>query len=836
MTPSRMPRTRAWLLALAVAALAGCTSTPQTAAQWTLMVFMEADNNLELDALLDLFEMEMVGSTDEVHVVVQIDRAEGYTQADGGWTDTRRYRVESNGQHEDVGDLLRQREEDPASLQLASTALENIGEIDGGDPASLTDFIRWAVDGYPAERYGLIMLSHGGTWVGGFGADGSHDKSALSLPELDQALTDAREQTGAEFEFIGFDACLMAQLEVFEVLSRHARYAAAAQELEPAYGWYYTPLLERLTADPGMGGDELATIAVETFMQFYDEVWPELTGRSFNSEYDLSAVDLQRMPEVMTVLDRFAEVAEAESEALLGPIAAARTYSQSFGGNSPDAVDWLSSIDLRDFLDALLLLIDDEVASTELVEAALALDDALDDLVLLSQQTEGLSGANGAAVFFPRSPRTAAIEGNFDRYAEEVTAFASWRGFLDGFYVAAERSAGPLEVEIDDIFQLDPVLSIHEPISIAWTSRGLNIVREQFAATLLLEDGTGLMLEQADLASSAVDADGESLFPMHPGEDSAYFTWNVDMPALTDGDAIVPTLLLPTDDDSRFAISGEYRFAAGSEMDATLIVEDSEVVQVWGVSESALGAQPHEINPTAGDTFTPTWRSLDEEGETVLRSSGVELTFSDQPFTVTDLPALSGEYELTIRVEDVSGRSVVQTVLVKVDNEGREPEWRLDTTLEDGISLPYPWDATFSTVFLEDGAIEEYLDLAAGFEVRMLSSLFVDTVVEGPDDLPALVTTYLALLDEFDVAELDAPAILAPDAGAPLEVAGQSGFQVPYTAYDGFYEADVRGLLLALWAADIGVGYVIDVRDVDGDPTDYLEVLDAYLALFEPLL
>lgn len=824
-----------WLLLAGIAVLtAACTSSPPPPVAWTLMVYMEADNNLELDALLDLFEMEMVGSSDEVHVLVQIDRAEAYTQADDGWSETRRFRVEGSDQHPEIRDLLTQRQQDPTSLQLASTPLESIGEIDGGDPASLTDFLTWGIERYPADRYGVILLSHGGTWSGGFGADTSHDHSAMSLPDLDLALTDAREQTGAWFEFIGFDACLMGQLEVYEVLSRHASYAAAAQELEPAYGWYYTPLLEQLTDDPTMGGDQLAAIAVESFMAFYDEVWPELTGRSFASEYDLAAVDLTRMPRVMAALGRFAAALSVDAEPLLGAIAAARTHTQAFGGSAPDAVDWLSSVDLRDFLAALTSVLKDHEGVQELLIAADDLEAEIAELVIHSRSSEGLPGANGAAVFFPRSPRTAAIEGNLDRYGTEVAAFADWRGFLTAFYDAAERSAGPLEVMIDEVYQADPVVSVHRPITVEWTSRGLNIVRESFSAVLRQEDGTGLMLEQAALTAAAIDVDGEQLYAMHTGEEQAYFTWNADMPALSDGTEVVPTLLMETDDEFRYAISGSYAYADGRTMDATLIVEDLEVVQVWGVNESDLGAQPHEITPNPGDTFTPSWRALDEDGETTLTSSGIALTFGAEPFTVTEVPALSGTYELSIRVEDVAGRSVVESVVVEVDNDGMHPEWRVDTTIEDGISLPYPWDAPVQSVVTEEGlVVEEYLDLEAGFELRMHAQPGAPDL-RGPEDLPALVASYLELIASFDVAELDPIVVTDPGDHVPLEMAGATGFQVRFSGFDPFYEADLTGLLLLLWSPDTEMAYVIDVRDIVGDPADYLPVLTDLLHLFPP--
>ena len=61
------------------------------------MVYINGDNNLEEDALIDFLEMARVGSTDEVNVVVQLDRIGKYVSKTDErfpyWTETLRFRV-----------------------------------------------------------------------------------------------------------------------------------------------------------------------------------------------------------------------------------------------------------------------------------------------------------------------------------------------------------------------------------------------------------------------------------------------------------------------------------------------------------------------------------------------------------------------------------------------------------------------------------------------------------------------------------------------------------------------------------------------------------------------
>ena len=76
-----------------------------------------------------------------------------------------------------------------------------------GNPATLTDFIQWAVTNYPANHYLLDLWDHG-DGIGGVCEDESSE-SILSLSDVRQAITRA----GTHMDVIGFDACLMAMAE-----------------------------------------------------------------------------------------------------------------------------------------------------------------------------------------------------------------------------------------------------------------------------------------------------------------------------------------------------------------------------------------------------------------------------------------------------------------------------------------------------------------------------------------------------------------------------------------------------------------------------------------------
>src|SRR3989339_803156 len=64
--------------------------------EWTIMVFVNAKNNLESYGLKDMNEMEMIGSGDKYNVVVELARMKGFDSSEGDWTTSRRYLVKKD--------------------------------------------------------------------------------------------------------------------------------------------------------------------------------------------------------------------------------------------------------------------------------------------------------------------------------------------------------------------------------------------------------------------------------------------------------------------------------------------------------------------------------------------------------------------------------------------------------------------------------------------------------------------------------------------------------------------------------------------------------------------
>jgi hypothetical protein len=127
---------------------AGPPLPPAPQADWTVMVFLNADNNLEQAGLLNFRQMARVDNTPRVNVLVQFDRIGRFANTTPQWTQTLRFRVGKGME------------------PLPAYALQDICEANMGDGAVLEAFVRWSLASFPANHYMLVIWDHGQGWRG----------------------------------------------------------------------------------------------------------------------------------------------------------------------------------------------------------------------------------------------------------------------------------------------------------------------------------------------------------------------------------------------------------------------------------------------------------------------------------------------------------------------------------------------------------------------------------------------------------------------------------------------------------------------------------------------
>lgn len=797
-------------------------------ASWTVMFYIDGDNNLEGDALTDLQELELIGSSDEVNIVVQVDRAEGFSAGDGDWTDARRYLVEYNPANTNINDIILEKFGDTDLTTLGTRHLESLGETNNGDTQTLIDFAEWAVTNYPAEKYALVFWNHGGTWIGGFGGDEStEDHDGMNMVEIDESLSTITDMMGQKFEFIGFDTCLMGGYEVFAMLSDYAHYGAASEELEPGFGWYHSPVMETLVNNPSVNGGDMAQAVVTGYMDFYDNIMVEVVGDNWYSyagqPYGQTAVDFSQMDALDAAMNRFVSVAVANMDSpLVSAIGDARNNTQLFNLSSPDDVEIYASADLMHFMELLIRFSENADVDT----AAQDVIDAINNLVILHDAT-GLDGARGVSIYFPANQGFYEIGDLNQRYANEVPYMSEWTRFLEAFYGLAISDAADNEnsISISNIVQIGETVNTLQPPTLVIDTVGTDIVSLGFNAILTLDDGSQYMIDSSALSSATITEDGEELTNIPDGESSTQFTWGVDMPIVTDGTNAVDTVLLETGDDNTLAVTGDYFFNNGDTVPAYIVfnIASQQAASFWGLNQSETGGQPFEINTTQGEVFIPDWRYFDEEGNVQLQSTGVELVIGDEPFRYDYAPAQSGNYTLYVFMTDVAGNTFIDATQLVVDNDGIDTTYRGAADVNFGYNTIYPFDWFGALdVESEDGAIRtEYAD--NDDKITVFYEFYDATSMEEMD---IFATEYLEIyaLETFDTYE--------------ITVGGYDGIEVGYYSQteDG---QDVHGVIAYTVVPENGLGYIIDYtvfgEDAEGDYVYYSDLINN-ITFFPPLV
>ncbi|MDD4444255.1 MAG: clostripain-related cysteine peptidase [Eubacteriales bacterium] len=212
--------------------------------------------------------------------------------------------------------------------------VEQLPQSNMGDEGTLSEFLAFAKENYPAEKTGFIFWNHGGGSIGGAAYDENFGGDSLKLDEMYRAFYANYElaEGNQPFEFIGFDTCLMATVDVAYTFSDVAKYLVASQELEPGNGWYYTGWADALSRDPGMDGLTLGTIICDTYREGCEAV-----GTA--DEITLSVTNLTRYYEFLGAYNEFgneALVNACEDSNFISSFGRIAMSTENYGGNTKE--------------------------------------------------------------------------------------------------------------------------------------------------------------------------------------------------------------------------------------------------------------------------------------------------------------------------------------------------------------------------------------------------------------------------------------------------------------------------------------------------------------------
>jgi len=148
---------------------------------------------------------------------------------------------------------------------------DDLGQLDCTESETLSEFIGYCKDNYPADRYILLFWDHGGGPVYGFGYDEWQSEDAsLTIAEMSQALSG---HTDIHFDIIGMDCCIMANVETCYALAPYCKYAVLSEDFESGLGWYYTNWMGQLEENPGIASPVLGKSIVDDVIAENESSW-----------------------------------------------------------------------------------------------------------------------------------------------------------------------------------------------------------------------------------------------------------------------------------------------------------------------------------------------------------------------------------------------------------------------------------------------------------------------------------------------------------------------------------------------------------------------------------
>ncbi|MGB1254029.1 MAG: clostripain-related cysteine peptidase, partial [Candidatus Promineifilaceae bacterium] len=748
------------------------TIDPNLAA-WTLLIYMDADNNLEPYALADLDEIAAnAASLQDVNVVVQVDRAEGYVVSEPDWTDTQRFTIEAGKWVE----------------------VESIGEVEMGRTDELAKFLDWGLNNYPATHTALIMWGHGSGWLG-MSTDGVLGNDGLSLTNLEEALQLGLAQTDRQsLDLIGFDACLMGQLDVFAAVQNYASVAVASEDLIPGGGWDYAGLLQQMTSAPIDNASQLGTAIVETYQSRY-------TADGIN-DVTLSAVDLSKFDDVTNALAQLSAEMLQDIAVHAPVIADSRRGGGRLASNYGKSQDLIGAIDFGRFASILTQLSVDPALRSAAQQAVVAIDDA----VILSSHGSDIEFSEGIGLYFPNRPTA------YNAAYAGATAVSGWNDLLTAFY---DLSLPAPNLTVTSAPEAGSEINAQNPAFI-----GYELVGQQIEEVALLigryePDGRQLLLEFDHLIPEpTLLTDGSELAVWRDGVHSDFFVWDTEVTYLTDGEQGEFVIMWPTAPNStQFAVQGLYAFANGGDSVPAALTFDhrtNELVSVWGGAVTAVS----QIVPQEGDQFQP-YRWYIEEGRF---STELGETMSVSALSYANRPVDEGDYFMGFRAESITGAQSNASVDLTLTNNNVEAGYNgyLDPYL--GFQFLYP-EEWIRPIYGEFGSTLLYTSDLSGtvsFQVKLYQS---DELAVGEQATPLSAEAIRAdALNQWVNVSL-----LYEDT---TTVVGEIAVQTVY----GYQTAEAQRTGMFFTFVHDGAGYLVDI---DMPAVDEATMIEAANMLIE---
>lgn len=424
----------------------------QTDPTWTVMVYYHGDSDVSALIGREVFLAEQVGSAEGFNIIAQTDfnnNPESPTYEnnfnyipESAIVGTHRYRLVAT----------------PGAEVVSSVPVETLPELNHDLPEVLQEFIEWSIENYPADRYGLIMVDHGGAWYGGFGGDYQDGGEAVIDGIYPQATAEtirrALNNTGVgELAFFQFASCLMGNIETMYPFIGVADLYIGAAEVTFEYPANVPGSLGWLKDNRATTMDAFGTEVAQLF---------RANRNPASSPFEIIATyDMDELQDVVDAWNTFSVQATANYQPSWTSLRLLTAQYEAYEYNLAAQPTLLA--DMGEFIE---LVVADEASPESVVAAGNVLLSELGDLIVSVSQGSFLDGASGLSFFYPLGgleftglgsayenlPLT--LQSGWGSYLAEVSNQAN-AAVMPAFTIAGETTGltamtfAPLELTLD---------------------------------------------------------------------------------------------------------------------------------------------------------------------------------------------------------------------------------------------------------------------------------------------------------------------------------------------------------------------------------------------------
>jgi hypothetical protein len=384
------------------ALFAGETRATQKA-DWNLIVYLAANNNLSRYALYNINQMKQVGSNDRLNILVQLDKPE--------------YRK------------LKHLKINPGAIVVEDTL-----PFIGGTRESLFECVKWATKKHPAKHTAIVLWNHGSGVVDppgwgrsnlgfrdelltinkntrlleintkqlrGIAFNDTHN-TYLDNNDLTVTLTRISNELlgGKKIDIVAMDACFMASVEIGSQIKNSTDYFVGSQDMEPGPGWNYNLLLRpflRGTLTPSSFAQQM----VLAYKQQYQNIFAHQTQSAIKMD-GYEVLEQQVNSVATTLVSLLMSSDKKKIAALINKVRTGESLTTSFARSQ--------YIDLHHFYKSLRK--QTETLPTQLKNSPLVVQlqtqlqvgiNILNQMIIQNTAGYNVTNAKGLSIYFPRT-------------------------------------------------------------------------------------------------------------------------------------------------------------------------------------------------------------------------------------------------------------------------------------------------------------------------------------------------------------------------------------------------------------------------------------------------